>query len=123
MIRRFTLVIALLSACGTGDSFPDDPSDHEPGLPDLVIGAACASSLDCMALCVRGDKFPGGFCTIPCLTDADCTIDTVCVKDAGGVCAFPCASDLDCADLLEPRYDCRNREDFFDHDRRVCMGD
>jgi len=122
MLRFTVCLLTTVAACGT-HGFPDDPGDHENGFADLVVGAACITDHDCLALCARGDKFPGGFCTLPCATDADCTPDTVCVRDAGGVCAFPCSSDAFCASFLEPAYECRSRENFFDQDRRVCMGD
>ena len=120
MLRSLSL-LALFAACG-GDDGPFDPDDHAPGDLDPVIGATCFDSRDCYARCASGGDFPGGFCTLPCRDDIDCTSDTVCADVQDGICLFPCAGHSEC-EFLGPAYFCRERNDLYDRRIFVCMSD
>lgn len=117
MFIRLVLACATLVACGA-----DGPGGHDPGDVDDVIGATCIDDRDCYAKCARGDDLVGGFCTLPCRDDRDCTTDTVCTDTHDGICLFACRDHADC-DLLGPSYFCREKRDFFDRAVFVCMSD
>lgn len=117
MTIRFLLACAALIACGA-----DGPGGHDPGSIDDVIGATCIDDRDCYAECARGGDLAGGFCTLRCRDDRDCTSDTVCTDAHDGICLIPCRAHADCA-LLGPSYFCREKRDFFDRPLFVCMSD
>lgn len=61
------------------------------------LGAECRSNSDCADRCLPpGDDYPGGFCTLDCLSDSECPSDTACVAAEGGVCLFLCMDARDC---------------------------
>jgi hypothetical protein len=119
------IVCLLLGSGGCGGDGYGGLDDHEGGQADPVVGASCSHDDDCLGLCARGDKFPRGFCTLACVDDADCTVDTVCITTEGGVCAFPCAGGGDsyCRGLLDAGYECDDKENFYDEEIHVCIGD
>ncbi|HEY5938566.1 MAG TPA: hypothetical protein VIU61_28135 [Kofleriaceae bacterium] len=104
------LVVLALLAFGCGSDGPDD-----------VVGASCRDDRDCVDLCEGGGDFPGGFCTLRCSDDVDCTSDTICADTHGGVCLFTCAQDSNC-DFLGRDYGCRDKVDFYGNIVGVCMG-
>lgn len=118
---RPILLVILLSACGNGGE-PGGPGDHEPGGVDSVIGATCFDDRDCFSRCARGGDFPGGFCTLSCRDDLDCTSDTICTDTQDGICLFPCVGHAECG-FLGPAYFCREKSDRFDRRIYVCMSD
>jgi hypothetical protein len=111
MRKLSILFVAAVGACGHGGGEPDD-----------LIGNACSVDQDCEELCAgpSGD-FPGGFCTIGCRDDRDCTGDTFCVEKEGGICLFDCDA-LDCRDL-GPGWDCRDTDRVGGGKVFVCRGD
>lgn len=119
-MRQTLALIFALTACGN-DGY-NDPGDHEPGELDPVIGATCFDDRDCLSECARGDDFPGGFCTLSCRSDLDCTSDTLCADTHDGVCLFPCDSSAECG-FLGPAYFCREKRDFRNFRIVVCMSD
>lgn len=68
------------------------------------VGARCTANAQCNAECL--EEFPGGFCSVPCDTDADCPDRTLCIATDGGVCVFGCGSDPDCT-FLGSGYRCQ----------------
>lgn len=80
------LVVALAaSACG--------------GRTDPTIGDPCRDDRDCRTTCYEdSNRFPDGFCSLPCEVDADCPRDAACVDVEGGMCLFVCP-DYDCGYL------------------------
>lgn len=85
-----------------------EPIDAGPPPPPLaagVIGAACGLDGDCaqgrcqLAERITSTPYPGGYCTGPCSTDAECTTEGLCVpgfRGATGSCARRCERDYDC---------------------------
>ena len=106
-ILLFALVLA--AGCG-GDEDVDD-----------VVGASCRNDRDCADLCEGGPDFPGGFCTLACRDDLDCTSDTICTETHGGVCLYTCSVDSHC-DFLGIDYGCRDKNDVAGNRVGVCMG-
>ena len=94
---------------------------HDSGSIDGVVGAACASNADCAHQCFQdnGDKFPGGFCSVPCVSDSECPADSLCMATAGGVCMFACPP-FDCGRL--PGYSCQDRDHVGGGKVNVCVG-
>jgi hypothetical protein len=118
-LTGIVLSIAAVAACHRGF---DDPGDHDPGDLDPVIGAVCVDDRDCLAVCEGGGDFPGGFCTLPCGSDLDCTIDSVCITSHDGVCVFPCEPDGYCG-FLGPAYTCKEQDAADGGKVYVCLGD
>lgn len=114
-----TLLLALfVTACGGADSV----GDHDTGTTDSVIGDPCFTDADCLTRCYTDqDKFPGGFCSVPCASDADCPSDTRCAGTEGGVCLFECPP-FDCT-FLGPGYRCDDKKNPFDQTIFVCIAD
>lgn len=66
------------------------------------IGARCDQKNECEELCLVGDDFPGGFCSLSCFGDGDCVGGSQCVELSDlGVCMFPCAEAIECEFLGE----------------------
>ena len=96
MLRRIVSVIAtgmLLLACGSPEPV-QVASTPKKGL----VGAACVVDADCRSeLCDR--TVPGGYCSRPCETNADCGLGAVCdgASEGGlGVCFQACKSQREC---------------------------
>jgi hypothetical protein len=111
-IRIVLVALAVGFACG----------HHEVGPNSSVVGGRCAQDSDCAHRCATGDKFPGGFCTMSCLGDADCPHGALCVDRNNGICLVACNASQDCT-AFGPTYKCD------DHDRKgapgkalVCIG-
>jgi len=111
-MRQIAIVLVLLvSACG-----------HDSGDIDELVGASCTSNGQCDERCYPdGNDFPGGFCSIPCDSDSDCTPDTYCIDKAGGVCMFLCP-EFDCG-RLGPEWVCKSRDRVGGGQISVCIGD
>lgn len=110
-----TILCALalaLAACG----------GHDLGSIDTTIGAGCSSDRNCDNRCFldNNDNFPGGFCSLPCLSDRDCPGDTYCVDHQGGVCMFICPA-FNCA-LLGPGWACKDVDHLGGGKVNVCSG-
>jgi hypothetical protein len=71
---------------------------NDVGGDGLTVGGDCSSDLDCNYMCVRGNDYPGGMCTLACASSSDCPSKTTCIDDEGGICAPECDGDGDCAD-------------------------
>jgi len=108
------LLASLLSVAACGG--------HDLGSIDDTVGASCTSDRACADRCYQdnGDKFPGGFCSLACLSDNDCPTDTYCIKDAGGVCMFACPA-FDCS-RLGAGYACRDKDSMTGGKVNVCIG-
>jgi len=104
------LVVASLLLAGCHDNTVSDE-----------VGSGCRDGRDCVDVCERGGEFPGGFCTLSCLDDRDCTADSICADVDGGICLFECVTDGDC-DLLGASYVCKERKDTADRQIFVCLG-
>ncbi len=112
-MTRLALALALaLAAC----------AGHSNGSVDTTIGAACTNNGQCDHTCYldNNDKFPGGFCSIPCSTSANCPTDSECVAAAGGVCMFACPP-FDCA-KLGPNWGCHDADAAGGGKVQVCIG-
>lgn len=103
-----SLFMVAVVACGD-----DGPSD--------VVGGACLDDRDCVERCLRGGEYPGGFCSLSCRDDSDCTDDSICVEKDGGVCLFPCGGAADC-DFLGNNYICTDENDWAGRRVLVCLG-
>ena len=107
-------LLLLTSACGHDDAIGPD------------VGASCASNNECSQRCLGvtdpGD-YPGGFCTLACATDADCSNGSICMRKSGGVCLLPCTITNNCTDL-GAGWRCKNSEsNVGGGERQVCLGD
>ena len=112
-MHRLVLLFALvLTACG----------GHGTGNIDDTVGAACTGDRQCADRCFLdgNDKFPGGFCSLTCVTDRDCPNDTYCVTAAGGVCLFACPA-FNCS-RLGAGYVCEVHDDTSGAKVSVCIG-
>jgi hypothetical protein len=109
---RFIVIACILvaSACGRGDGDIDD-----------LIGSSCTADSQCADRCFRDNSdYPGGFCSIQCNSDSDCTSDSFCMDKDGGVCLFECPA-FDCA-RLGPGWVCRDRDRVGGGRISVCTG-
>lgn len=89
-----------------------------------AVGARCDEKAECDERCLPpSERFPGGFCTLSCLGDGDCTGDTRCVDVAGGICLFPCEVGEDCS-FLGDSWSCEQAVALFAEDEEVsvCLG-
>lgn len=117
---RKLIWIAFLVACGG----PDNVGDHDNGDIDAVVGASCDTNADCVVECYRDpDRFPGGFCSVPCGSDYDCPADSACASTEDGVCLFTCGPDggFDCS-ALGPGWICDQESARDGGDVYVCIG-
>jgi hypothetical protein len=80
---RALVCVLLFAGCAEHDIGPD-------------VGASCRAKSECTTRCLTGGDYPGGFCTLDCDSDADCTRGAVCMAREGGVCLFPCAAFAEC---------------------------
>lgn len=80
---------------------------HDVGPNSGLVGGRCVADTDCAHRCARSDRFPGGFCTVSCQSDADCPPDTACIEREGGVCLVRCAGHADCT-IYGP-YECSDQ--------------
>jgi hypothetical protein len=88
-MRRLVLVAVagLVLACGESDV-------------SRQLGARCDDSDECDERCLQpGTRYPGGFCTVSCDADNDCSVRAACVEDSGGTCLFTCLDDFECGYL------------------------
>lgn len=104
------LAMLVFAACG-----------HSSGDIDNLVGTACSRDADCARQCYVGGAYPGGFCSVPCASDADCPGDTVCIDKSGGVCLFACPQ-FDCS-RLGPGWRCNNKDLVSGGSENVCVGD
>lgn len=88
---------------------------------DSYIGAACTRDSQCDERCYMGPAFPGGFCSIGCVSDRDCPSDAVCTDKEGGVCMFLCA-EVDCS-RLGGGWRCSDKNNVGGGKDNVCTGD
>ncbi len=88
------LVSMLLLGCGKSDV-------------SRTLGARCESERECDDLCLTGDDFPDGFCSVSCDSDDDCPDDARCVRHQGGRCLFACDRDEDC-EFLGDKWECKD---------------
>ncbi len=89
-----------------------------------VVGGPCEGNNQCSpdSICVEGESFPDGTCTIECNDHADCPDQTACVEEGegGGLCLLLCNSDSDCRE----DYDCEDVDNASgDGESYVCMDD
>lgn len=109
-------IIALL--VGTVAGCSDEPVSRE-------LGARCATVNDCDERCLPPDlDYPGGFCTVSCLTSRDCPGSSSCADRQGGVCLFDCIDDRDCT-FLGDGWTCKETDgrDQEGLKVKVCRGD
>jgi len=109
-------VVLGLLACGEHPS----PSAERP-MPSNVVGARCQRDTDCASRCMTGAIFPGGFCSLHCVTQGQCPQGTVCVSVKDGVCVYPCNTTIDCS-LAGSNYSCTGKTDFAGGLYDVCVG-
>jgi hypothetical protein len=84
------------------------------------LGARCDRKAECDEQClVPSEQFPGGFCTLSCVNDADCPGRAACATVEGGVCLFRCLEDVHCEFLGEDWF-CR--QDPQNSEVRICLG-
>jgi len=91
-------------ALGTCDRYTGVCGDLGSHPGDGDVGAACASSADCVsAFCGQGDAFPGGYCSAFCSVSRQgcpgsgpCFANTADVDDDMGHCLAHCEDDTDC---------------------------
>jgi hypothetical protein len=84
-----------------------------------AVGARCESERECDELCLTGNDYPDGFCTLRCSDDGDCPDDSRCVREQGGTCLFKCEQDNDC-EFLGKQWDCKGAQNA---SGKVCRGD
>jgi hypothetical protein len=96
MLQRMFLVLAALvlwTGCGS-----KEPAQVAAVPKRGLVGAACVADTDCKSeLCDR--TVPGGYCSRPCETNADCGLGAVCdgASEGGlGVCFQACKSQREC---------------------------
>ncbi len=109
---RLAFCIAVLAACG-----------HNNGSIDTTIGAACTSNSHCDHTCYMGGDFPGGFCSEPCTSNAQCSSDAVCADNGPGpegVCVFACPP-FDCT-RLGANWGCHSVDAFGGGKVDACVG-
>ena len=108
---RLAILVIALAACQSSDVSRE-------------LGARCDVTADCDERCLLPSvDWPGGFCTIHCETDNDCTADAACLEEEGGICAFSCVSDPGCT-FLGAGYTCTERNARGGAGKRmVCRGD
>lgn len=107
--RALALVLLLFIFTGCGDT--ED---------DRLVGAECRGDRDCEEMCLQGNDYPGGFCSMRCGHSRDCPDSTACVEKDRGVCLFRCDRDSDC-----PRgWECEDlRREGQSGKTHVCIGD
>lgn len=125
-MRTATMIVAVCAlSCGAD---PESIEDHETGTSDAVIGDPCSSHDECFSRCLTDNDspsdYPGGFCSVPCASDADCPPDAACIDKDGGVCLFTCGphGDFDCA-FLGSGWRCNDKDSIADREVFVCIGD
>ena len=108
---KFLVLAFALAAC----------AGHSSGSVDETIGAGCVQNSDCADQCYLGNDFPGGFCSRPCTSNADCPADAVCAQSGGGTCMFACPQ-FDCA-KLGVGWHCSDKDLVGGGKAQVCNGD
>jgi hypothetical protein len=93
-------------AAARGDAGPHDAETAETDqLQDGVVGAACATDVDCgegrcrLSERITGAVYPNGYCTGRCVEDVDCGARGLCTPGflgAIGACVLRCADDVEC---------------------------
>ena len=109
---RFAIALALLAGCSNSDV-------------SRTLGARCDKTSECDDRCVPpSNEYPGGFCTLDCLSSGECPDGAQCVDNEGGICLFQCADDNGCA-YLGAGWTCHNDHLKADPSKevRVCRGD
>ncbi len=114
-MTRLALGLAIVLAACAG---------HSNGSVDSTIGAACTSNGQCDHTCYLdgNNRFPGGFCSVPCNSTAGCPADSECVQDGpgDGLCMFACPA-FDCA-KLGTNWGCHNVDAYGGGKVEVCVG-
>jgi hypothetical protein len=108
-------MIALLLVAGCS-------SDHEVS---RELGARCDATSDCDERCLPPDNdYPGGFCTVSCITTNECPGSSSCADREGGICLFDCFDDRDCT-FLGDGWTCKdtNAREQEGLKVKVCRGD
>lgn len=88
------------------------------------LGARCESTSDCDERCLPPEvDYPGGFCTLSCLTSSECPSSSSCTDREGGVCLFDCSTDRDCT-FLGDGWTCKDTNPREEGPKvMVCRGD
>ena len=93
------------------------------GVDDTCVGGPCFEQDQCQELCVVGDDFPGGMCSLSCGNDSMCASGTSCVdtpSDQGFLCLLDCTDASDCRD----QYACESLDRAETSGQvQVCVGD
>src|SRR5262245_24231234 len=65
------------------------------------LGAPCRDQADCERRCLPAPRWPDGFCSLDCRSQADCPVGAGCAMAGadGQVCLFLCFDDRDCGFL------------------------
>lgn len=117
LARAALALCAAIAAAGLGGCSPSSDVSRE-------IGAVCQERDQCDDRCLVGGRYPDGFCTQSCESDADCPDDATCVDREGGVCLFTCGDLTDCL-FLGDDWRCRvqpERGGGENDEVMVCMG-
>jgi hypothetical protein len=81
---RIAIALAFVVACNSNDV-------------TRTLGARCDKTSECDDRClVPSGEFPGGFCTVDCVSSGECPGGADCVDREGGVCLFTCTGDDSC---------------------------
>jgi hypothetical protein len=111
---RALLTAALLAFAAGACSLSSDVSRE--------LGARCDDLDECDDRCLRGNRFPGGFCSASCDDDDDCPDDAACVDVDGGVCLINCSQAAEC-EFLGADWTCSAEPSGGGDDEvRVCIG-
>jgi hypothetical protein len=94
-VRYALLVVLLVVACSEDSSV------------SRSVGARCDKTSECDDRCLApGADYPGGFCTVDCISDGECPDGAVCIDRDGGICLFTCNTDQGCASFLGTGWTC-----------------
>lgn len=82
----------------------DSDDDEQPATVGYAHGAGCSADSECAGgVCLMGEGFAGGYCTVECQNNADCVpFDGLCVDDSGSsYCAQSCVDQAECRNGYE----------------------
>ena len=104
-----------LACGGNAQTFSDPYGPGAVGPTGTVVGAPCTTDTQCRFKC------KDGACTVPCRSDLDCPVGSLCIDDDGGICAVTCRSTPDCAGIGTPTFVCKEKDrKGFDGKATVC---